>query len=209
MDPRRWIYTLPLRFRSLWRRREVEEELDEELRDHLARKTEEGIALGLTSEEARRRALLALGGIEQRKEECRDARGLRWLEEFLQDLRYGLRLLGKNPGFSAVVVLALAIGLGANTALFSLFDRVLLRPLPVRHPEQLVVLSVTSERSASDTSFSYPMYRQLRDNNAVFSNILAQAGAALNATYEGESEKARAKLVSGNYFETLGVQPFL
>ncbi|HEY2800146.1 MAG TPA: ABC transporter permease [Chthoniobacterales bacterium] len=209
MDPTRWIYTIPLRFRALWRRREVEGELEEELRDHLVRKTEEGIARGLTSEEARRRALLALGGIEQRKEECRDARGLRWLEEFLQDLRYGFRLLCKNPGFSVVVVLALAIGLGANTALFSLFDRVLLRPLPVQHPEQLVVLSVTNERAASDTSFSHPMYRQLRDNNAVFNGILAQAGVSLNVAYGGESEKVRGELVSGNYFETLGVRPFL
>ena len=118
-------------------------------------------------------------------------------------------MLRKTPGFSAIVVLALALGLGANTALFSLFDHVLLRALPVQQPEQLVVLSVTNESSSAQRSFSYPMYRALRDKNSVCSSMLAQAGAELNATYAGHSEKARGELVSGNYFETLGVQPIL
>ncbi|HEY1583523.1 MAG TPA: ABC transporter permease [Chthoniobacterales bacterium] len=206
MDPEGWLSSIPLRLRSLFRRAAVENELDEELRDHLARKIEAGVACGLTSAEARRIALAELGGLEQSKEECRDARGLRWLEEFLQDIRYGFRLLRKNPGFSTIVVLALALGIGANTALFSLCNRVLLRGLPVRNAQQLVVLNVANERSESIQSFSYPMYRELRDKNAVFSGMLAQAGAEMNATYAGESEKARGELVSGNYFETLGVQ---
>ena len=209
MNPGQWLYTIPLRLRSLFRRQMVEDELDEELLDHLERKIEEGIANGLTAAEARRVALVELGGIEQRKEECRDARGLRWIEDFFQDLRYGFRWLRKSPGFSLIVVLALALGLGANTALFSLFNRVLLRALPVRHPEQLVVLNVLNERSESIQSFSYPMYRELRDKNSVFSGILAQAGVEMNASYAGQSEKARGELVSGNYFETLGVQPWL
>ncbi len=104
---------------------------------------------------------------------------------------------------------ALALGLGANTALFSLCDRVLLRALPVRHPEQLVVLNVANERSDSIQSFSYPMYRELRDKNTVFGGMIAQAGAEMNAAYAGESEKAKGELVSGNYFETLGVRPWL
>ena len=186
----------------------MESELDEELRDHLERKTEDGVARGLTNAEARRVALLELGGIEQEKEMCRDTRGVRWLEDFLQDVRFGLRWLRKSPGFSATVILALALGLGANTALFSLFNRVLLQALPVRQPEQLVVLNVANERSDSVRSFSYPMYRGLRDNNTVFSGLLAQAGAEMNATYNGQSEKARGELVSGNYFETLGVRPW-
>jgi putative ABC transport system permease protein len=209
MNSLRWLYAIPLRLRSLIRRRQMEADLDEELRDHIERKTEEGVANGLTIEEARRIALVELGGIEQRKEDCRDARGVRWLEEFLQDVRYGFRLLRKNPGFSAIVVLALALGLGANTALFSLCNSVLLRALPVRDPERLIVLSVANERSDSIQSFSYPMYRELRDRNTVFSGMLAQAGAEMNATFAGESEKAKGKLVSGNYFETLGVQPWL
>ena len=209
MNPTDWLYTIPLRFRSLFRRGQVESELDEELRDHLERKIEEGVANGLSAAEARRLALVELGGIEQNKEECRDARGLRWLEDCLQDLRYGLRWLRKSPGFSAIVVLALALGLGANTALFSLCNRVLLRALPVRNPQELVVLNVANERSESIQSFSYPMYRALRDQNSVFSGMIAQASAEMNASYAGESEKARGELVSGNYFETLGVQPWL
>src|SRR6478609_6999087 len=98
MDLARWRYLIPLRVRSLFRRETVEAELEEELRDHLARRTEEGIGDGLAVEDARRAALLELGGIEQRKEECRDMRRVRWLEEFFQDIRYGFRLLRKNPG---------------------------------------------------------------------------------------------------------------
>ena len=203
-----WLHIVPLRIRSLFRRGAVEDELDEELQDHLERRTEEGVASGLSVEEARRTALLELGGIEQRKEECRDMRRVRWLEEFFQDIRYGFRLLRKNPGFSAVVILALALGLGANTALFSLFNTVLLGALPVQHPEQLVVLSTVNENSDSITSFSYPMYRELRDKNAVFSGMIAQAGVEMNASYAGQSEKARGEVVTGNYFETLGVQPW-
>jgi predicted permease len=180
-----------------------------ELRDHLERRNGEGIANGLDADEARRAALLDLGGIEQRKEELpRPRAGVRWLEEFLQDLRYGVRLLRKNPGFSLTVVLALALGLGANIALFSLFNTVLLGALPVQHPEQLVVLSTVKKDSDSIISFSYPMYRELRNKNAVFSGMVAQASVEMNASYAGESEKARGELVTGNYFETLGVRPW-
>ena len=209
MDLRRWFYALSLRLRSFFRRQQVEKDLDDELRFHLERKTEEGVAAGLSVEDARRLALIEFGGVEQRKEECRDLRGVRWLEDFLQDVRFGFRWLRKSPGFSATAIVALALGLGANTALFSLFNRVLLQALPVSHPEQLVILNVANEHSESIRSFSYPMYRDLRDQNSVFNGVLAQAGAEMNASCNGESEKARGELVSGNYFEVLGVKPWL
>src|SRR5437016_7688243 len=140
MRPEHWLYTIPLRVRSLFRWAQADQEVDDELRDHLERKTEEYVAKGLATEEARRRARLDLGGIEQTKEKCRDARHVTWIQDVIQDLRFGLRMLRRYPGFAAVAVLTLALGIGANTAIFSLTDQILLRDLPVPHPEQLVIL---------------------------------------------------------------------
>src|SRR5262249_17675308 len=125
-----WFYTLPLRLRSLFRRAQVEQELDEELRYHLERQTEELIAKGMTPEEARYAALRAMGGVERRKEECRDMRRVRLIEELMQNLRYGLRTLRKSPGFTAVAALSLALGVGGNTARFSFFNALLCRARP-------------------------------------------------------------------------------
>jgi len=128
----------------------------------------------------------------------------------VQDLRYASRMLIKSPGFTTVTVLTLALGIGANTGLFSLVNSVLLGNLPVRNPQELVIIKYTDSLSqAANEDFSYPMYQSMRDKNSVFANVLSRSGLDFNASYGGQSERAVGEMVSGNYFETLGVQPFL
>lgn len=137
------------------------------------------------------------------------------MESLLQDVRYALRMLRKSPGFAAVAVVTLALGIGANTAIFTLFDQVLLRRLPVRDPQQLVQLQYsgsdtgrTSSRGGSHGAyFSYPMYRDLRDRNTVFSGMLATYSTQVGVQWHNQPELANTELVSGNYFDVLGVRP--
>src|SRR5215510_7217583 len=154
MGIKHWFYTIPLRLRSLFRRSQVEQELDEELRYHIDRQIEEHIAKGMKPEEARYAALRALGGIEQRKEECRDMRRVNYFDDLLRDLRYAGRNLRRNPGFAALSILIMALGIGANTAVFSVVNAVLLRPLSYRDPDRIVTLTNASTTSEAPTALS-------------------------------------------------------
>jgi len=132
------------------------------------------------------------------------------MTQIIQDIKYALRILAKNPGFTFVVVLTLALGIGANAAIFSLTDRVLLQSLPVRDPDELAVLSAYDPKEGPEieSSFSYAMYQDLRDRNDVFSGVIARGGAQMNVSYAEQNERVRGELVSGNFFEVLGVRPW-
>jgi hypothetical protein len=176
MRVQHWFYTIPLRLRSIFRRPQVERDLDEELQYHLDKKIEELLSRGLAPAEARKVALRAMDGLTQRKEECRDARRVNLIDNAIQDLRYGVRVLAKAPGFTAVAVLTLALGIGANTAIFSVIDAVLLKPLNLPDPDRVVQLMVFSPAWAKGQNvntaslFEFNIYRERRE---VFDQIAA------------------------------------
>jgi predicted permease len=213
----RWIYKIPLRVRSLFRKRRVERELDEEMRFHLEKLIEENVAGGMTPEEARYAALREFGGVEQLKEECRDAWHVRFITELGQDLRYGLRQLRRNPGFTVVAILTLALGIGANTAVFSLIDAVMIRTLPVRNPHQLLLVGWHSERtphaitqSGHGGEVSYPVFERFSALKNVFSSVFGFASSGtLNVTINHQASLAKAEMVTGTYFSGLGIQTIL
>ena len=185
------------------RHEEHEERLRDEVEEHLALRTDDNIRRGLSPTEARRKAVLEFGPVEAVKERYREERRLPLLEHVRQDVRYTLRQLLKSPLFTLTATLSLAVGIGANTAVFTLVDRLLLKSLPVTDPEALVFVVDQRISQAASPRFSYPFYAALRES-AALSGMVARFSLGLNGNVNGQAVRVRAELVSGNFFSVLG-----
>ncbi|MEJ7809327.1 MAG: ABC transporter permease [Gemmatimonadaceae bacterium] len=208
--PTFWLRRGLLRLRALLDRPAAERELDDEIRFHIEREAEERVRRGASPGDARRDALRAFGGVERHKDDCRDARGVRPLEELAQDLKYGVRALRKNPGFTTVVVLTLALGVGANTAVFSVVNGVLLRPLPYREPEQIVTLwqhNRTSGETRDDVSPAN--FLDWRERVRSYDGVAMIEPYGLDLLGPDGPESIRTWLVSDGFFSILGTPPQL
>jgi putative ABC transport system permease protein len=197
------------RLRLLFPKEQLDQQLSDELRFHLEKQIEQNVVAGMSAEEARYAALRKFGGVEQVKEECRDAWGVRSIETLLQDLRYGLRMLAKGPGFTAVAILTLAIGIGANTAIFSLIDAVMLRMLPVPRADELRLVRFLNPRRGGEgnTSFTNALWEQVRYRQDVFSGVFAWGDDRFDLAQGGAVHYANGMWVSGDLFKTLELRP--
>jgi len=211
-----WARRFWLRLQSLFDAHRSTQRLNDEVQFHLDQQIAENIAAGMSPREARYAAIRTFGNPTFVKEETRDAWGWTWLEQIAGDLRYGARMLRRSPGFTAVAVVTLALGIGANAAIFTVINAVMLRALPVNHPEELVIVGNPARVHSWGTgtprtdSFSYPLYREVRDNNQAFSSVLASSNLGnVQITVDESAEKATGRLVTENYFETLGVEALL
>jgi len=207
-----WLRIFGVRLRGLFLKQKLDGELDAELRTHLDMLVEENVRKGLTLEEARYAAHREFGGVEQAKELYRDRRGLPFLETLIEDVRYALRMLRKNPGFTAVAVLSLAIGIGANSAMFSLADALLLRPLPILRPSEVVAVgTIESTAGFSSIMASYRDYIDFRDQSKTLDGLVAFVDTTFGVANKRDAlpQMKLGSIVTGNLFKVLGVEPEL
>jgi predicted permease len=204
-----WLRVFIHRLRGLVLRRKLERELEEEIRAHIDMQMEDNLQRGMPKDEARDEARRKFGGVEQVKESYRDRCGWPIVESAFQDLRYGLRMLRKYKGFTAAAALSLALGIGANTAIFSLIDALLLKTLPVEQPEQLYFIQNVGMGRPEGGGPPYPCFELLRDNNQSFVGMAAFTGSPQRIKIDGRLEEVFGHRVSGNYFSVLGVNAAL
>jgi putative ABC transport system permease protein len=204
----RWARKISLRLQSLLRHGRVDRELGEELRFHVERQTAANVAAGMSPSEARYAALREFGGIDRIREECADMRRVNWIQDFAQDLRYGFRILRKAPSFTAVAILTVALGIGANAAIFSIVYGVLLEPLPYRDPSRLIVLNETTPK-VGIVSVSYANFLDWRAQSHTFSEMAAVHDVGFNLAGISQPENISGLAVSPNFLSMLGVRPYL
>jgi len=205
MPPTEFFRTLLTRFSAMFRKRRLDSDLDEELRAHLEMAIDANIHRGMNKQDARRQALLEFGGVEKTKQVYREQRGLPMIETSLQDLRYALRLLRANPAFTAVAVLSIALGIGANTAIFTLIHALLLKSLPVRNPQELVQVVMVLNGRPSD-SFSYPVIQALAERKEVFAHLGGFSGNMFTVGPPASPVRTPGAWVSGGFFQALELQ---
>ncbi len=195
---------------ALFRRRHLEDDLAAELRSHLEMAVELNLAKGMSAEEARREAHLSFGGIEQTKEIYREQRGVPMIETTLQDLRFGLRMLRRSPGFSLLAILCLTLGIGANAAVFSWIEGILFRPYPaVAHQERLVAIGGTSRGEPRGTLLSWPDFQDLQRSCTLCETVFVSKITGTTLSIGDRAERTTGSIVSANYFDAIGVPPML
>ena len=204
----RWLRVSVERLGGLFHKQQRDAELAEELESHLQLHIEENLRVGMTPEAARRDALIKLGGVEQTKEDYRDRRGFPWVESFLQDLRFGIRILGKRPSFTIVAILTLALGIGANTAIFSVFYGVLLRPLHYPKPEQIVRCWEMNDHGGR-MNFADPNFEDLRSQNHSLQGMAEYSSGMQSISNGTEVLRVMTSSVSRDFFQVMGIQPTL
>src|SRR5215472_13338964 len=210
-DRMKMIRAMSVRLAGMFRRGPRDSELAAEMEAHLRMHIEDNVRRGMSPSEARRQALIKLGGMEQAKESYREQHSVPFIGTLMQDVRYGLRMLRKSPGFTIVAVLTLALGIGANTAIFSIVDFLVLRPLPVERPGQVVYLTVAQKGHGPHTAFSYPDFIDIQKQTAnVFSDrsavgMFVTDGLSVN----GQSQPIWSSYVTGDFFRLLGLKPAL
>jgi hypothetical protein len=193
-----------------WRRDRVERELDAEFRFHVERETEKWMAAGLTPDEARERAMRSFGPMDKHKADTREARGISWVDELFQDVRYGARTLTKNPGYATLAILTLGLGIGANTAIFSVINGVLLKPLPYEHGDRLVVVRQSAPLAGqSQVGVAIAEYFDYREQADVFDGLVEYHQMNFDLLNRGEPDRVSTGVVSANFFDLLGFSPVL
>jgi len=205
-----WFYSLPSRLCSLFRPAQTDHDLSEELQDHLRQQTQANLDRGMSPADARRSATRGLGGLAQIEQQCRDAAGGHFLRDLSQDFRYGLRQIHRAPGFSALTILCLALGIGANAAVFSWLEGILFRPYPaVVHQDRLLAVAGTARGETRATEISWPDYLDLQRSCTLCDAFFASKITSSTLSIGDHAATAIGSIVSANYFDAVGVQPIL